>query len=687
MSSRPASEANDDVVIERVRYQPRTEQNTGVRRFSTTQVIVGAFAVLAIGFLTFLFAARSVQFVFTPPVDEIRLSGGPSMEVGGTHLMMEAGYRLSANSQGYYPIDTEVTITGERNQRFEFSFVPLPGKVTFDTVPDGVVIAVDRRPLGETPLTDVDVDAGTRSVTFAHSRYQDAGIEVDVVGRQQPQIVRHELVPNWADVTISSVPDGARILVDEIDTGQVTPAVVEILAGEHDIRLRLDGHKSHLQRVLVGPLEERALDAPTLSKADGVLDITSNPPGAGVTLDGKYVGATPLKLELPSGRRFRLQAYKAGFAPANRTLRLTRRETRKLDLTLTQLTGLLQVVSQPSGGTLYVDGDEHGGANQTLELPTRPHDIEIRLPGYAGYRATVTPRNGLTQEVKVRLLTLAEARLAALKPLVKTVQGQAMVLLEGSTIRLGASRREPGRRANEILRDASFTRLFYLATSEVTNAQFRAFADGHDSGSYEDQNLNKDDQPAVNLSWHDAARYCNWLSAQEGRDPFYTEEFSKVRGFNPGSNGYRLPSEVEWAWSARHDSSAGEPLRFPWGKALPPPDRHGNYADRSAAHLVGRIIFGYNDNYSVSAPVETFAANAHGLHDLGGNAAEWVHDFYEIPSANAVKDHLGPAEGEYHVIKGSSWMHGTATDLRLSFRDYGIDARRDVGFRIARYAE
>ena len=102
--------------------------------------------------------------------------------------------------------------------------------------------------------------------------------------------------------------------------------------------------------------------------------------------------------------------------------------------------------------------------------------------------------------------------------------------------------------------------------------------------------------------------------------------------------------------------------------------------------MVGRIIFGYNDNHVVAAPVGTFKANSKGIFDLGGNVAEWVHDFYQHPVA-ADTGPLGPPEGEYHVIRGSSWMYGTTTDLRLSFRDYGTDGRRDVGFRLARFAE
>ena len=50
-------------------------------------------------------------------------------------------------------------------------------------------------------------------------------------------------------------------------------------------------------------------------------------------------------------------------------------------------------------------------------------------------------------------------------------------------------------------------------------------------------------------------------------------------------------------------------------------------------------------------------------------------------------DPAGPATGVHHVIRGSSFMHSTVTELRASFRDYGGPARPDVGFRVARSAE
>ncbi len=50
-------------------------------------------------------------------------------------------------------------------------------------------------------------------------------------------------------------------------------------------------------------------------------------------------------------------------------------------------------------------------------------------------------------------------------------------------------------------------------------------------------------------------------------------------------------------------------------------------------------------------------------------------------------DPTGAGSGEFHVIRGASWRHGSVTELRLAFRDYGKEARADLGFRLARYAE
>lgn len=689
MANPPASESDqsrDTDVIQPVGYQRREVAEEKSVTLTRTQLIVIAISIPVLIIVWFLFTAKSVRLEFTPAVEDVSISGGLSFELGGIYLLRKGDYQINATAAGYHPLDVTLTITSERNQNYALALIKLPGIVAIESAPDGAEVFSGERLLGLTPLSDIPLPAGGVELLFRKDRYQDETVIVDIIGMNQPQNVSARLLPGWADVAISSIPSSAEIFIDDVATNVVTPGSVEIMAGEHEIRISAPGHRSHRQRILVAAEEKITLDPITLQQADGLLRISTVPSGAGITLNGNFEGESPLELAVRSKTRYRLQIFKAGYAAVDRTVDVASSEDVDVSVALRRLTGEVVVITEPEDAELFVNGRSRGRANQTIKLPTVAHNIEIRRDGYAGYRTDIVPKSGITQEVKVRLLTIEEARLAALQPTIRTGLNQELVLLKPEAFTMGASRRQPGRRANETLRDVGMSRLFYLGTREVTNAEFKRFMRNHDSGSFQEHALDKDDQPAVRVSWQNAALYCNWLSDLDGLSPFYLTDQGNVVGGNPAATGYRLPTEAEWAWSARQ-VDAEDPLRFPWGGNLPPPDRHGNYADRSAAHLVGRIIFGYNDNHIVAAPVGTFAPNLQGIHDLSGNVAEWINDFYAIPDADSVSDPLGPETGDYRVIRGSSWMHGTITELRIPFRDYGVDGRQDLGFRLARFAE
>jgi len=222
----------------------------------------------------------------------------------------------------------------------------------------------------------------------------------------------------------------------------------------------------------------------------------------------------------------------------------------------------------------------------------------------------------------------------------------------------------------------------------VTNGQFRRYRPEHASGRIGGTSLETDHHPVVQVSWQDAAAYCNWLSERASLPLAYELREGKLAPVSPPTTGYRLPMEAEWAWAAR---AAGRdaPLKYAWGDRLPVPAGSGNYADESARGIVPGVLDGYDDGYPGTAPSESFGANAVGLFGLGGNVAEWVQDLYTIHPAGSgpERDPRGPEEGEHRVIRGSGFLHSTVTELRLSFRDYGSGPRPDVGFRIARYAD
>jgi formylglycine-generating enzyme required for sulfatase activity len=150
-----------------------------------------------------------------------------------------------------------------------------------------------------------------------------------------------------------------------------------------------------------------------------------------------------------------------------------------------------------------------------------------------------------------------------------------------------------------------------------------------------------------------------------------------------------LPTEAEWTFAARM-AGQKERVRYPWPGKYPPQVKAGNFADASAKLLLPVVIEGYNDGFAASAPTGSFPANPAGIQDLGGNVAEWCHDYYTANSTRAGKgviDPTGATSGTHHVVRGSSWRNASITELRFSYRRYSQKPASDIGFRIARYAK
>ncbi|MDH3609653.1 MAG: formylglycine-generating enzyme family protein, partial [Gammaproteobacteria bacterium] len=318
---------------------------------------------------------------------------------------------------------------------------------------------------------------------------------------------------------------------------------------------------------------------------------------------------------------------------------------------------------------------------------------EIRKSGYEVYAKMISPEPNAPQVFDISLSRITSTTKVSKPKTLHTSEGQELKLIFGGKFSMGAPRREQGRRSNETLHSVELVRPFYVSVHEITNQQFTAFRNSHDSGSYKSHDLSMDDLPVVNVRWEDAAMYCNWLSEKDGLNKVYREESGTLVAKNPIPTGYRLLTESEWEWVARIQSS-NSMYRYEWGNSFPPTQVSGNYADQSAAELLDPVFPDYNDGFIAAAPVGSFKANFFGIYDMGGNVAEWCHDYHSIyPSlsdeifTDPTGSVIGQAIDNKHVIRGASWMRGDLSSTRLSYRDRDNDARIDVGFRIAKYID
>ena len=203
---------------------------------------------------------------------------------------------------------------------------------------------------------------------------------------------------------------------------------------------------------------------------------------------------------------------------------------------------------------------------------------------------------------------------------------------------------------------------FEMASLQVRNRDYAAFltATGHAPPKHwRDADLNQPEQPVVAVSWHAAARYCEWISSMTGRP-------------------YRLPTEAEWERAAR---GGREGFAYPWG------DEHPNdwpeYVERW-----GKI--GERDSrIRGPLPVGRGTPNALGLFDMSENVHEWCADWFsrDYYARSPERNPRGPEMGERRASRGGSWRHQIKVSRsaarasippEFEYADYGFRVVREV---------
>jgi len=684
--------ANPDETITPIAYRPiaaRAQPEQPRRRVDRRVAAIASGAVVLALMLWFTLTAVSVQIVTEPEADDIDLPRTLlKLPLGDRVLLRPGEHRLRAELEGYHTLEATIDVGDESSQTRRFELRKLPGRLALTTTPaEHALVLVDGNEVGETPVEPIELEPGSHLLSIGAPRYVTFEAEILIEGGGAEQDLRVDLVPAWAVVSISSTPAGATIRVDERETG-TTPASFDVLRGEHEVELELAGHKTWRAELVVVANTPMELPQVQLELADGLLQLRSEPAGAQVTLGSEAAGRTPVDLELASGETHVVTLFKPGYELASRRVTLASGEEQALTIRLAARYGTIELDVSPPDAEVRIGG-RSVDARKRQRLVALPQRIRVARAGYVTRNLTVTPRPGFSQRIRIELLTVEQDAKASNPRVTRAPDGQQLVLADTGSFVMGSPRGEPGRRPNETPRPVELTRAFYVGVNEVTNAEFHKFRPEHRSLPYQGKRLDGDSLPVTSVDWNDAARYCNWLSAREGRTAVYVERGGRLVARPPLGAGYRLATEAEWAWIARFAGGHGA-FRYPWGDELPPVPGSGNYADASASKLLSRTMSAYRDGFEVAAPVGRAKANPLGLYDLGGNVAEWVQDYYTIYPAHSgtpARDPIGPADGEYRVIRGSSWKGWSVTQLRLAYRDYASEGRVDVGFRIARYAD
>lgn len=253
------------------------------------------------------------------------------------------------------------------------------------------------------------------------------------------------------------------------------------------------------------------------------------------------------------------------------------------------------------------------------------------------------------------------------------------VRLEGGAFHMGSPSSERQRQDDEASHRVVLG-AFYIDPCEVTQQDYERITGKNPSVS------RGGDLPVENVTWFDAIEYCNLLSERTGLEAAYSwSEDKRVVTWNRAADGYRLPTEAEWEYACR----AGTTTPFNTGSRVHSEtvNFHGSYPYLIEENYVRRrdasVVTSRNRGRTVAA--RELAPNAFGLHNMHGNVAEWVWDYYGEYRTDDVENPAGALSGALRVNRGGSY-NDFGKHVRSAYRSASnpFSADRNLGFRVCR---
>jgi formylglycine-generating enzyme required for sulfatase activity len=227
-----------------------------------------------------------------------------------------------------------------------------------------------------------------------------------------------------------------------------------------------------------------------------------------------------------------------------------------------------------------------------------------------------------------------------------------MVTIKGGAFLMGSKKGDRGAVEDEYPQHRVEVGAFLMGKYAVTQAEYEAVTGTNPSAHKGPR------EPVTEVSWVDAARFCNLLSEREKYERAY-EIKGEVVTWREEADGYRLPTEAEWEYAAR----AGTQTAWSFGDDESKVGEYAWFSQNSANH---------------PRPVGERLPNPWGLFDMHGNAWEWCWDVY------------GPYSGASRsvgdrALRGGSFMRdpgGLRSARRI--RDKPVFRDWSIGFRCAR---
>ena len=264
----------------------------------------------------------------------------------------------------------------------------------FTSQPEGATVIVDGMVRGVTPLTLYDLAPGPRHVRFELANYE--GVDEFMFLREGGAVSKNAVLsPVKGILLLVTEPAGCDISLDGVSFGKTPRLITSLNAkGAYRLLVQKPGYQPRTVEVKFNgrtPLVKNE----SLVIDSGIIEVTSEPAGAEVTVNGQPRGLTPTKVDgVPKGRAT-VGIRKNGFEDESRELSIVAGESQTLFVKLNGLPGTMSLSSIPDGARFYVnDRPEGKGPISLTGLKPGSYTIRVEKDGFATATKTVALENG-----------------------------------------------------------------------------------------------------------------------------------------------------------------------------------------------------------------------------------------------------------------------------------------------------
>ena len=234
----------------------------------------------------------------------------------------------------------------------------------------------------------------------------------------------------YGQLKIISIPEDASIYIDEEYKGKTPLTLTKIFVGPHKLTLDSSGYEDWEKYVSISSLQKKEINIELIAKTgDTSVRVTTDPKGAAVYLDGKYIGEGPVTLKKVAPGEHLIKVSKKGYEDWYNTLTSHPGEFYFVETFLKHKEyGQIRITSTPEGASIIFDDERKGKTPLTLsEISVGKHKLRLNSSGYEDWEEDIVVSSIQVKEVDAELIAKTGDAIVKVWPIPK----EAEVFLDG----------------------------------------------------------------------------------------------------------------------------------------------------------------------------------------------------------------------------------------------------------------